>query len=70
MQWQYELGDLVSFQASRTTEDFLNLEKKVGIVVARSLRMTKDNVYKIRTEGRDYWISRTGLTLLSKATKG
>ena len=70
MQWRYELGDLVSFKVSRQTEEYNDFEIKVGIVTARSLRMTRDNVYRIKTEEKDYWVSRPRLTLLSKATKG
>jgi hypothetical protein len=70
MQWHYELGDLVSFKTRRQTEEYINFENKVGIVVERSLRMTRDNVYRIKTNERDYWVSRPRLTLLSKATKG
>ena len=70
MQWRYNLGDLVSFKVSRQTEEYNDFEIKVGIVTARSLRMTRDNVYRIKTEENDYWVSRPRLTLLSKATKG
>ena len=70
MQWHYELGDLVSFKVSRQTEEYINIENKVGVVIERSLRMTRDNMYRIKTEDKDYWVSRPRLTLLSKATKG
>ena len=69
MQWRYNLGDLVSFKVSRQTEEYNDFEIKVGIVTDRSLRMTRDNVYRIKTEEKDYWVSRPRLTLLSKATK-
>jgi|TARA_R100001079_G_scaffold68244_1_gene35857 hypothetical protein len=70
VQWRYDLGDLVSFKVKRWTEEYHDFEIKIGVVTARSLRMTRDNVYKIKTEGKDYWVSRPRLTLLSKATKG
>ena len=70
MQWHYEVGDLVSFKVKRQTEEYIDFENKIGVVIERSLRMTKDNVYKVKTEGKDYWVSRPRLTLLSKATKG
>ena len=70
MQWRYNLGDLVSFKVSRQTEEYNDFEIKVGIVTARSLRMTRDNVYRIKTEEKDYWVSRPRLTLLSEVVKG
>jgi hypothetical protein len=59
----YNIGDLVEF-----THGHLGASvKRIGIVVEQSLRMTKDNVYKIRTNEKDYFIPRTHITLLSKA---
>ena len=57
MQWRYNLGALVSFKVSRQTEEYNDFEIKVGIVTDRSLRMTRDNVYRIKTEEKDYWVS-------------
>ena len=60
--FRYNIGDLVKF-----THGHLGAAAtKIGIVVEQSLRMTKDNVYKIRAEGKDYWIPRTSIELLSK----
>jgi len=63
--FHYNIGDLVEF-----THGHLGAAAtKIGIVIEQSLRMTKDNVYKIRSGEKDYWIPRTRIELLSEAAK-
>jgi len=66
-QFHYNIGDLVSFTLTRQTEDYNHKIEKVGIVVEQQLRMTKDNVFKIKAGDEHYWIPRPRITLLSKA---
>ena len=66
-QCHYNLGDLVKFTVVRQTEEYKHHVEKVGIVVKQSLRMTKDNVFKIKAGDEHYWIPRPRITLLSKA---
>jgi hypothetical protein len=66
LNFRYHAGDLVEFTYGHLGASV----KKIGIVIEGSLRMTKDNVFKIRADEKDYWIPRTRITLLSKATKG
>jgi hypothetical protein len=63
--FRYDIGDLVEFTHGHLGASI----KRIGIITEQSLRMTKDNVYKIRAEEKSYWIPRTMITLLSKATK-
>ena len=67
MNFYYNIGDLVKFTIVRNTEEYKHHVEKIGIVVEQSLRMTKDNVFRIRANDRDYWIPRPRITLLSKA---
>ena len=63
----YNIGDLVEFVEGRVGAS----RKRTGIIVAQSFRFTKDNQYNIKTEdGKDHWVSRPRLTLLSEAVKG
>ena len=61
----YNIGDLVEFTYGRLGASIT----RIGIVVGQSLRMTKDNVYRIRTNEKDYFIPRTKIKLLSKVEK-
>ena len=65
MSWHFNIGDLVEFIHGRVGASIT----KTGLVVERSYRMTKDDMYKIRTDEKDYWISRPRITLLSEAVK-
>ena len=62
LKFLYDIGDLVEFTHGRLGASIT----RIGIVVEQSLRMTKDNVYKIRTNEKDYFIPRTNIKLLSK----
>jgi hypothetical protein len=60
--FQYNIGDLVKFTHGHLGASIT----RTGIVIGQSFRYTKDNVFKIRTEGKDYWVPRTRIELLSK----
>lgn len=64
--WLFNIGDLVQFKHT-----FLKTyQVKTGVVVEQSLRMTKDNVFKIiASNGKQYWIPAPQITLLSRAGK-
>ena len=62
----YNIGDLVEFKYGRLGASV----SRVGIVVEQSINYTKDNLYKIKVKGKDYWIRSSHITLLSKAPKG
>ena len=62
----YSVGDLVEFKYGRLGASV----SRVGIVVEQSINYTKDNLYKIKVKGKDYWIRSSHITLLSKAPKG
>ena len=65
--FQYDVGDLVEFVEGRVGAS----RKRTGIIIEQSFRFTKDNKYKIKTEdGKDHWVSRPRLTLLSEVVKG
>ena len=65
--FHYNIGDLVEFVEGRVGAN----RRRTGIIIEQSFRFTKDNKYKIKTEdGKDHWVSRPRLSLLSKATKG
>jgi len=63
--WYYNIGDLVEFIHGRLGASIT----RTGIVIDRSFRFTRDNRYKIRAEGKDYWVARPMITLLSEVTK-
>ena len=65
--FEYDVGDLVEFVEGRVGAS----RRRTGIIIEQSYRFTTDNQYKIKTEdGKDHWVSRPRLTLLSKTTKG
>jgi|TARA_R110002074_G_scaffold308245_1_gene479104 hypothetical protein len=59
------LGDLVSFKASRVTEDYLDDTVLTGIIIEQRYVFTADDRYKVRTGDQDYWVGEDKLTLLS-----
>ena len=65
--FEYQLGDLVSFTDGRITEDYVDELVTTGIIVKQRFVFTADNKFLVRTPEREYWISRPALTLLSKA---
>jgi hypothetical protein len=67
--FEYQLGDLVSFTQSRQTEEYVDSFTLTGVVIKQRLVFTADNKFLVRTPERDYWISRPFLTLLSRAKK-
>ena len=65
--FHYQIGDLVQFK-----HNHLNVIRVLtGIIVERSLRMTRDDMYKIKVENpnRSFWQCRTKLELLSSVVK-
>jgi len=65
--FEYQLGDLVSFNPRRLTEEYINDVVLTGVVIKQRLVFTADNKFLVRTPERDYWVSRPRLTLLSRA---
>ena len=60
-----DLGDLVSFKASRVTEDYLDDTVLTGIIIEQRYVFTADDRYKVRTGDQDFWVGADKLTLLS-----
>ena len=65
--FRLDLGDLVSFKASRVTEDYLDDTVLTGIIIEQRYVFTADDRYKVRTGNQDYWAGEDKLTLLSKS---
>ena len=65
--FEYQLGDLVSFTDGRITEDYVDELVTTGIIIKQRFVFTADNKFLVRTPEREYWISRPALTLLSRA---
>ena len=65
--FEYQLGDLVSFTDGRITEDYVDELVTTGIIIKQRFVFTADNKFLVRTPERDYWIARPFLTLLSRA---
>ena len=63
----YNIGDLVSFNSRRLTEDYIDDFVLAGVVIKQRYVFTADNNFLVRTPEKDYWVSRPALTLLSKA---
>jgi hypothetical protein len=63
--FRLDLGDLVSFKASRVTEDYLDDTVLTGIIIEQRYVFTADDKYKVRTGDQDYWVGADKLTLLS-----
>ena len=66
-QFEYQLGDLVSFNSRRLTEGYIDDFVLTGIVIDQRLVFTADNKFLVQTPEKDYWVPRPSLTLLSRA---
>ena len=66
-EFTYNIGDLVSFNSRRLTEDYIDDFVLTGVVIKQRYVFTADNKFLVRTPEKDYWVSRPLLTLLSKA---
>jgi hypothetical protein len=67
--FRYNIGDLVEFLAGRQTEEYIDHERKIGIIIEQRYVFTADNKFKVRTPDKDYWIRADHLTLLSSGSK-
>jgi|TARA_R110000824_G_scaffold135206_1_gene298304 hypothetical protein len=67
--FRLDLGDLVSFKASRVTEEYIDDTMLMGIIIEQRYVFTADNKYKVRAGNQDYWVGEDKLTLLSKGPK-
>ena len=65
--FRLDLGDLVSFKASRVTEDYIDDTVLTGIIIEQRYVFTADDRHKVRTGDQDYWVGEDKLTLLSKS---
>jgi hypothetical protein len=65
--FEYQLGDLVSFSSRRLTEEYINDAVLTGVVIKQRFVFTADNKFLVKTPEKDYWVSRPALTLLSRA---
>ena len=65
--FRHNLGDLVSFTASRVTEDYIDDTVLTGIIIEQRYVFTADDKYKVRTADQDYWVGSDKLTLLSRS---
>ena len=63
----YQVGDLVSFNSRRLTEDYIDDFVLTGVVIKQRYVFTADNKFLVRTPEKDYWVPRPALTLLSRA---
>ena len=66
-EFTYNIGDLVSFNSRRLTEEYIDDFVLTGIIIRERFVFTADNKFLVRTPERDYWIARPFLTLLSRA---
>ena len=66
-EFTYNIGDLVSFTHPHITEDYIDDFVLTGVVIKQRFVFTADNNFLVRTPGKDYWVSRPRLTLLSRA---
>jgi len=65
--FEYQVGDLVSFSSRRLTEEYINDVVLTGVVIKQRLVFTADNKFLVKTPEKDYWVPRPSLTLLSRA---
>jgi len=65
--FEYQLGDLVSFTQVRQTEEYIEDSSLTGVVIKQRFVFTADNKFLVKTPEKNYWVSRPALTLLSKA---
>jgi hypothetical protein len=66
-EFTYGIGDLVSFNSRRLTEEYIDDFVLTGIIIRERFVFTADNKFLVRTPEKDYWVSRPSLTLLSRA---
>jgi hypothetical protein len=64
--FSFNIGDLVEFIHGHLGASV----KRIGLIVERSLKPTRDDMYKIQSNEKYYWICGTRIEMLSKATKG
>jgi hypothetical protein len=63
--FSFNVGDLVEF-----THGHLGASvQRIGLVVERSLKPTRDDMYKIQSNEKYYWICSTRMEMLSEAAK-
>ena len=65
--FEYNIGDLVSFNSRRLTEEYIDDFVLTGIIIKQRFVFTADNKFLVKTPEKNYWVSRPALTLLSKA---
>jgi hypothetical protein len=65
--FEYQLGDLVSFNSRQLTEEYINDVVLTGVVIKQRFVFTADNKFLVKTPEKDYWVPRPRLTLLSRA---
>ena len=65
--FEYQVGDLVSFNSRRLTEEYIDDFVLTGIIIKQRLVFTADNKFLVKTPEKNYWVSRPALTLLSRA---
>lgn len=63
--FRHNLGDLVSFKASRVTEDYIDDAVLTGIIVEQRYVFTADDKYRVRTGDHDFWVGAHLITLIS-----
>ena len=63
----YQVGDLVSFNSRRLTEEYINDVVLTGVVIKQRFVFTADNKFLVKTPEKNYWVPRPSLTLLSRA---
>ena len=66
-EFTYNIGDLVSFNSRRLTEEYIDDFVLTGIIIKQRLVFTADNKFLVKTPEKNYWVSRPALTLLSRA---
>ena len=67
LEFEYNIGDLVSFTQRRLTEQYVDDFVLTGVVIKQRFVFTADNKFLVQTPKKDYWVPRPALTLLSRA---
>ena len=67
--FEYQLGDLVSFTDGRITEDYVDELVTTGIIIKQRYVFTAANRFKVQTPSGNYWVGADHLALLSSGTK-
>ena len=65
-EFTYNIGDLVSFNSRRLTEEYIDDFVLTGIIIRERFVFTADNKFLVKTPEKNYWVSRPALTLLSR----